>query len=186
MRLTLPVFTLAAGMLACLFPSQARAQVTLAAVAPDLPAGHRTVLTVDGRPLTGDLVRASADGVVLWRYDTGRADEIPAARVSAITYDDTLLNGAMLGAVVGAVPGFIAGLGVQQYCRNESSSSCDSVPFSVAGVTGLVGLGIGSAIDGVIRTTVRVAPAPGATTRTASVSLRPDRRRPTALVSIAF
>ena len=70
MRPMLPVFTLTA-LFACLTPLQARAQVTFAAPAPALPAGHRTELTVDGRPLTGDLVRATADGLVLWRYDTG-------------------------------------------------------------------------------------------------------------------
>lgn len=159
--------------------------MTFAALAPALPAGHRTELTEDGRLLTGDLVRATADGLVLWRYDTGSQEEVPASRVSAVTYDDSLAYGAVAGAAAGAIPGFLFGLAVQGYCLNESTGSCGRVPIGLAAVTGLVGLGIGSAIDGAVKTTARLEPArPSAPV--ASVSIRPDRRRPMALVSIAF
>ncbi|MFN7977936.1 MAG: hypothetical protein U0P30_07355 [Vicinamibacterales bacterium] len=187
MRLTLPMLTLAATLLACLAPRPAQAQVSLAAIAADLPTGHRTELTVDGRPLTGDLVRASADGIVLWRYDTGATDEIAAQRVSTVTYDDSLLNGSLMGALMGAVPGFIVGLPVQEYCRNEvaSSRACASVPFKVAAVTGLVGLGVGTAIDGAIADdrAPRARADDGAQSDRVT---RPDRRGPMALVSITF
>ncbi len=183
--------TFAAALIAVLsavtIPSEAGAQVTLAAVAPDLPAGHRTELTVDGRPLAGDLVRATADGVVLWRYDTGATEEIAAARVSKVVYDDSLLNGALIGTLIGAVPGFVVGIPVQQYCQNEvaSRAACASVPFKVAGVTGLLGLGVGAAIDGALKTTVRILPS-RPSTASATVSVSPDRRRPMALVTVTF
>ena len=183
-----PMFAAVLALVAAVVvPVEARAQVTFAAVAPVLPAGHRTALTVDGRPLTGELVRATADGVVLWRYDTGATEEIAAARVSKVEYDDSLLNGTLIGAVVGAVPGFVVGLPMQQYCRNEvaSRAACASVPFKVAGVTALLGLGAGAAIDGALRTTVRIVPS-RSSAASATVSVRPDRRRPMALVTIAF
>lgn len=185
MRHLLRVCTPSVILLAWLAPPHALAQVTFADVAPRLPRGHRTVLTVDGRPLVGELVRATADGLTLWRYDTGGSEDVTAARISAITYDDSLANGALIGAVSGAVPGFIAGLGVQRYCRNESSSSCNGVPFSLGGVAALIGLGVGAGVDGLLKTTVRFGP-PRPSAPSAAVILRPDRRRPMALVAIAF
>lgn len=186
MRPTPTVLVLAVALCAWCVPAEAHAQVSLAALAPRLPDGHRTELTVDGRPLVGDLVRATADGVVLWRYDTGATEEIAAARVSQVVYDDSLLNGTITGALIGAVPGVVVGMPLQQYCQNEvaSRAACASVPFKVAGVTALLGLGIGAAIDGALKTTVRVTPARQAPTTT--VAVRPDRRRPMALVTIAF
>lgn len=186
MRPMLAAAVIAAGC-SWIVPAEAHAQVTFAALAPQLPDGHRTEFTVDGRPLAGDVVRATADGVVLWRYDTGTTEEIAAARVSKVVYDDSLLNGALLGTLIGAVPGFVVGIPVQQYCQNEvaSRAACASVPFKVAGVTGLLGLGVGAAIDGALKTTVRILPArPSAAS--ATVSVRPDRRRPMALLTIAF
>lgn len=179
------IFVITAALLGGLTASEASAQVTLAALAPRLPQGHRLVLRVDGKSLTGDLVRASADSLVLRRYDTGDSEDIPAARVATVTYDDSLTNGARFGGLVGAVPGLVAGLLFQRYCQNESSSSCATVPFTMAGVTGLLGLGAGAAIDGALKTTARIGPA-RSSAASATVSVRPDRRRPIALVTIAF
>lgn len=35
---------------------------------------------------TGELVRTTADGVVLWRSDTGPTEEVAAARVSKVMH----------------------------------------------------------------------------------------------------
>lgn len=180
-----PTFVLTAGLLACLVPFEASAQVTLAALAPRLPQGHRTVLTVDGHPLTGDLVRATADGVVIWRYDTGANDEVPVTRLSAVTYDDPVWEGAVGGFAIGAAPGLALGLFARTYCHNEGGGRCDDKPYVATAVTGALGALLGAVIDSEHRTTVRVAPGHPAAP-TATVAVRPDRRRPMALVTIAF
>lgn len=119
---------LALAVLTVVSHTRAHAQVALAALAPQLPDGLRTELTVDGRPLVGEFVRATADGVALWRYDTGATEESAAARVSKVVYDDSLLNGTLIGAVAGGVPGLIAGLayqavGTDGHGRSEPGSS---------------------------------------------------------------
>ena len=184
MRPTPTVLVFAAALFAWFVPTEARAQVTLAALAPQLPDGHRTELTVDGRPLVGDLVRATADGVVLWRYDTGATEEVPAARLSAVTYDDPVWEGAVGGFAIGAAPGLALGLFARTYCHNEGGGRCDDKPYVATAVTGALGALLGAVIDSEHRTTVRVVPARRAPT--ATVAVRTDRRRPMALVTIAF
>lgn len=185
MRPTFRLYTLAAAMLACLVPAQARAQVTFAALAPRLPVGHRTVLTLDGRPLTGELVRATADGLVFLRYDTGATEEVAAARLSSVTYDDRAWDGAAGGFALGALPGLALGLFARTYCHNEGGGRCDDKPYVFTAVTGGLGALLGAVIDSERPTTVRFVPAP-APKASFNLAVRPDRRRPMALVSIAF
>jgi len=62
---------------------------------------------------------------------------------------DSRLNGFLIGFAVGAVPGIMLGMGIRQYCENESASCPAAVPITGI-LTGFAGGGIGYAIDGAI------------------------------------
>ncbi|HJU41222.1 MAG TPA: hypothetical protein VJ691_00350 [Vicinamibacterales bacterium] len=84
-------------------------------------------------------------GGVLGRTYTFQAEQV--TRVSKI---DSRLNGFLIGAIAGAVPGLILGHGFNQYCKNESPDYCPAAYPLFGGLLGLVGGGIGYAIDGAI------------------------------------
>ncbi len=76
---------------------------------------------------------------------------------------DSRLNGFLIGFVAGAVPGVIFGMGMSRYCENEARSCPAAVPVAGA-LFGLIGGGIGYAIDGAVgesRTLARPRPSPG-------------------------
>jgi hypothetical protein len=77
---------------------------------------------------------------------------------------DSRLNGFLIGFIAGAVPGILFGIGVDTYCRNESSSNCVWAIPIMGGLFGLAGGGIGYAIDDAIHqspTFGRPRPSPG-------------------------
>ena len=73
-----------------------------------------------------------------------------ADRVARVSKIDSRLNGFLIGAVAGAVPGLILGHTFNQYCKNESPDYCPVAYAYAGGLLGLVGGGIGYAIDGAI------------------------------------
>ena len=74
-----------------------------------------------------------------------------------ILFDETLRQKAKDGTPLvkliedaGAVPGIMLGMGINSYCNNESSSDCPwAIPITGA-LFGMIGGGIGYAIDGAI------------------------------------
>ena len=79
-----------------------------------------------------------------------------ADRVALISKVDSRLNGFLIGTVAGAVPGLILGHAFNQYCKNESPDYCPAAYAYAGGLLGLVGGGIGYAIDGAINGQTRV------------------------------
>jgi hypothetical protein len=154
---------------------------TFAAVAPHLRPGEPVRLVIDGARVEGDVERATADGLVIRRGPAREAYVVPLERVERITYSDSNRNGGVIGFVVGVVPGAVIGTFGRMLCENEATN-CDAAPFVFGALTGVFGLGIGVAVDELIKTTVRFGPA-GATT---SVRVVADPRRPAAQLSIRF
>jgi hypothetical protein len=81
---------------------------------------------------------------------TGRTLSFNADRVMRVSKVDSRLNGFLIGAAAGAIPGLILGHFFNQYCKNESPDYCPGAYLYAGGLLGLVGGGIGYAIDGAI------------------------------------
>ena len=77
------------------------------------------------------------------------SDESAAAAAQGRAEPDSRWNGFAIGFLAGAVPGVILGTLVARYCDNESVDCNIAVPF-YGGIAGLIGGGIGFAIDGAI------------------------------------
>jgi hypothetical protein len=154
---------------------------TFAEVAPRLRPGTPVQFDIDGTRVEGDVERATPDGLVIRRGPARDTFVVPLERLQAITYGDSNRNGGVIGLVVGVVPGAVMGTVGSWLCENEGGN-CDAAPFVLGAISGVFGLGIGVAIDELIKTTVRFGPR-GAT---AAVSLAPDPRRPAAQLSIRF
>lgn len=171
----------AAALVAAVAPPLAAQTVTLGDLVPHLRPGTSVRVTVDGAPIDGDLEQVTPDALVLRRRQGGQTERLPAGRLQRITYHDSVVNGALTGLLVGAAPGVFFGVLVRTYCENEAGR-CDAAPFVFGALSGAVGMGIGAGIDELIRTTVRLGPARA----TATLGVVPDRRRPSARVSIRF
>jgi hypothetical protein len=63
---------------------------------------------------------------------------------------DSRLNGFLIGFIAGAVPGIMLGIGIDTYCKNESSDDCVWAIPIMGSLFGLAGGGIGYALDGAI------------------------------------
>lgn len=74
----------------------------------------------------------------------------PADRVTRVTRVDSRLNGFLIGLAAGGIPGAYLGVGFRSWCVNESGSHCDRFVPITGAVFGLIGGGIGFAIDGAI------------------------------------
>ena len=81
---------------------------------------------------------------------SGRTLTFTADRVTRVSKVDSRLNGFLLGAIAGAVPGLWLGHQFNQLCKNESPDYCPGAYAYGGGLLGLVGGGIGYAIDGAI------------------------------------
>jgi hypothetical protein len=172
--LTTVVSTIAASPVAAQTP-------TFAEVAPRLQPGTAVRLDIDGTRVEGDVERVTPDGLVVRRGPARETFVVPLERLQAITYGDSNRNGAIIGLAVGVVPGAVMGAVGSWLCENEGGN-CEAAPFVLGAITGVFGLGIGVAVDELIKTTVRF----GAAGATASVRVVPDPRRPAARLSIRF
>ena len=91
------------------------------------------------------LTALSSESRALLAEDGSRTAAWQAAPPKA----DSRLNGFLIGFAAGAVPGILLGMGIRQYCENESASCPAAVPITGI-LTGFIGGGIGYAIDGAI------------------------------------
>jgi hypothetical protein len=104
---------------------------------------------------------------------TGEAPPAHAGFGQGRAEPDSRWNGFVIGFLVGAVPGVILGTLVARYCENESVNCNIAVPF-YGGISGLIGGGIGFAIDGAIHDSRGFGP------------VRPARPGPGVRLSIKF
>ena len=114
--------------------------------------GHTVFVTDDkGERTKGKITELSDTSLqIMTGGIRGRTLTFNADRVARVSRADSRWNGFVIGAIAGAVPGLILGHGFKQWCINESGSHCDNQYAYWGGFLGLVGGGIGAAIDGVI------------------------------------